>query len=159
MSAPRIERFDTRAQFQQELRSLLARARDTLDLFDPDFALFTLGTPETDAELRRFLHAGGSLRLAMHDSAWLERGAPRFLRLLRDYSHRIECRVTPCGLRQLTDSFAIADGMHVVRRFHSDHLRGAAAFDAPQEADLPRERFTAIWAESLPGLSPTITGL
>jgi len=159
MSESRIERFDTRAQFQQELRSLLARARDTLDLFDPDFALFTLGTPETDAELRRFLHAGGSLRLAMHDSAWLEREAPRFLRLLRDYSHRIECRVTPRGLRQLSDSFAIADGMHVVRRFHSDHLRGAAAFDAPQEADLPRERFTAIWAESLPGLSPTITGL
>lgn len=159
MSESRIERFDTRTQFQQELRNLLARASDTLDLFDPDFALFILGTPETDTELRRFLHAGGSLRLAMHDSAWLEREAPRFLRLLRDYSHRIECRVTPRGLRQLTDSFAIADGMHVVRRFHSDHLRGAAAFDAPQEADLPRERFTAIWAESLPGLSPTITGL
>ena len=159
MSESRIERFDTRTQFQQELRKLLARARETLDLFDPDFALFTLGTTETDAELRRFLHAGGCLRLAMHDSAWLEREAPRFLRLLRDYSHRIECRLTPRGLRQLTDSFAIADGVHVVRRFHSDHLRGSAAFDAPQEADLPRERFTAIWAESLPGLSPTTTGL
>ena len=159
MSEPRIERFDTRTQFQQELRTLLARARETLDLFDPDFALFTLGTPETDAALRRFLHAGGTLRLAMHDSAWLEREAPRFLRLLRDYSHRIECRLTPRGLRQLTDSFAIADGMHVVRRFHSGHLRGASAFDAPVEADLPRERFSAIWADSLPGLHPTVTGL
>ena len=159
MSEPRIERFDTRAQFQQELRNLLARAHDTLDLFDPDFALFTLGTPETEAELRRFLHAGGTLRLAMHSGAWLEHDAPRFLRLLRDYSHRIECRLTPRGLRQLTDSFAIADGMHVVRRFHSDHLRGAAAFDAPDEAELPRERFSAIWAESLPGLHPTVTGL
>jgi len=159
MRQPRIERFDTRAQFRQELRALLARACETLDLFDSDFALFMLGTPDTDAELRRFLHTGGTLRLAMHDSAWLEREAPRFLRLLRDYSHRIECRVTPRGLRQLTDSFAIADGIHVVRRFHSDHLRGAAAFDAPQEADLPRERFAAIWAESLPGLHPTVTGL
>jgi uncharacterized protein with von Willebrand factor type A (vWA) domain len=159
MSEPGIERFDTRAQLQQALRALLARARETLDLFDPDFALFTLGTPETDTELRRFLHAGGTLRLAMHDSAWLEREAPRFLRLLRDYSHRIECRVTPRGLRQLTDSFAIADSLHVVRRFHSDHLRGGAAFDAPAEADLPRERFNAIWAESLPGLHPSITGL
>lgn len=159
MREPRIERFDTRAQFQQELRSLLARARATLDLFDPDFALFTLGTPDTDAALRRFLHAGGVLRLAMHDSASLEREAPRFLRLLRDYSHRIACRVTPHGLRQLTDSFAIADGIHVVRRFHSGHLHGAAAFDAPQEAELPGERFSAIWAESLPGLQPTVTGL
>jgi hypothetical protein len=159
MREPRIERFDSRTQFQQALRSLLARARTTLDLFDPDFALFTLGTPDTDAGLRRFLQAGGVLRLAMHGSGWLERDAPRFLRLLRDYQHLIECRLTPRGLRQLTDSFAIADGVHVVRRFHSDHLRGTAAFDAPQEADLPRERFAAIWAESSPGLHPTVTGL
>ena len=42
---------------------------------------------------------------------------------------------------------------------NSDHLRGEAAFDAPQEIELLRERFVAIWAESLPGLQPTITGL
>jgi hypothetical protein len=159
MTAPRIERFDTRAGFQQELRVLLAQARGTLDLFDPDFALFTLGTPDTDAALRRFLGAGGVLRLAMHDSTWLEREAPRFLRLLRDYSHLVTCRLTPRGLRQLTDSFAIADSIHVVRRFHSDHLRGAAAFDAPVETEIPRERFAAIWADALPGLHPTVTGL
>jgi len=159
MSEPRIERFDTRAQFQQELRALLGRARASIDAFDPDFALFTLGSPDTDAELRRFLHGGGVLRLAMHASTHLERQAPRFLRLLRDYSHRIECRVTPRGLRQLTDSFAIADNLHIVRRFHSDHLRGEAAFDATQDTDLPRERFTAIWSESLPGLQSTVTGL
>jgi hypothetical protein len=159
MTEQRIEAFDTRAGFQQQLGALFQRSFVTLDLFDPDFALFQLGTPETDAELRRFLHAGGMLRLAMHSAGHLERHAPRFLRLLRDYSHRIECRLTPRSLRQLTDSFAIGDGLHLVRRFHSDHLRGEAAFDAPQEIELPRERFKAIWAESQPGLQPTITGL
>lgn len=159
MSEPRIEGFDTRTQFQQELRTLLARARATLELFDPDFALFQLGTLEADAELRRFLHGGGMLRLALHDSRHLDGQAPRFLKLLRDYSHRVECRLTPGSLRQLTDSFAIADGAHVVRRFHSDHLRGEAAFDAPAATDLPRERFDAIWAGSRRGLHPTVTGL
>jgi hypothetical protein len=159
MSEPRSARFDTRARFQQELGNLFGRARATLDLFDPDFSLFTLGTPDTDAVLRRFLHGGGALRLAMHDSGWLAREAPRFLRLLRDYSHLVQCRVTPRGLRQLTDSFAIADDIHVVRRFHSDHLRGAASVDAPHDTELPRERFAAIWVESLPGLPPGVTGL
>jgi hypothetical protein len=159
MDAPQIIAFDSRAGFQEQLRTLLARSFVTLDLFDPDFALFRLGEPEVDAELRRFLHAGGLLRLAMHGSAHLERHAPRFMRLLRDYSHRIECRVTPRSLRQLTDSFAIGDGVHVVRRFHSAHLRGTAAFDAPQEIELPRARFVAIWAECDPGLQPTITGM
>ena len=159
MSEQRIETFDTRAGFQQQLGALFKRSFATLDLFDPDFALFQLGSLASDAELRRFLHAGGMLRLAMHSGDHLECRAPRFSRLLRDYSHRIECRVTPRSLRQLSDSFAIGDGLHLVRRFHSDHLRGEAAFDSPEDIELPRERFVAIWAESQPGLQPTITGL
>lgn len=155
----RIEAFDSRAGFQQQLRTLLQQSFVTLDLFDPDFALFQLGALDVDAELRRFLAGGGMLRLALHASAHLERHEPRFARLLRGYSHRIECRQTPRSLRGLTDSFAIGDGVHLVRRFHSDHPRGEAAFDAPQEIELPRERFVAIWAESQPCLPPSITGL
>ena len=151
--------FDTRAGFQQQLRALYDRARTSLALFDPDLALFELGATDVDAALRRFLHAGGTLRLALHDDAPLRTGAPRLLRLLRDYTHLAECRVTPRGLRHLTDSFAIGDDAHVVRRFHSDHFRGMAAFDLPQETDLYRERFAAIWAESHPSLRPTTVGL
>jgi hypothetical protein len=153
------QRFDTRAEFQRLLAEVLARAQVSLDMFDPDFSLFPLGDPDVDASLRRFLQGGGTLRLAMHGSAYIERHYPRFLRLLRDYGHRIECRMTGRGLRQLTDSFCIADGLHLVRRFHSDHLRGEAAFDEPQETDVPRERFAAIWEDSQPGLTPSITGL
>jgi hypothetical protein len=151
--------FDTRAAFQQHLDGVLARARATLVMFDPDCALFRLGAPDVDAALRRFLHAGGRLRLALHDPAYLEREAPRFLRLLRDYAHGIECRRTPRALREFTDSFCIADDRHIVRRFHSDHLRGVAVFDAPQQTELSRMRFDAIWAESQPGLQASATGL
>jgi ketosteroid isomerase-like protein len=158
MAEPTILRFDTRAEFQRQLRAVLGRAQASLDLFDPDFALFPLGDPDVDAVLRRFLQGGGAApgdaRQRPHRAHY-----PRFLRLLREHGHRVECRVTHRGIRQLTDSFCIADGLHLVRRFHSDHLRGEAAFDAPQETDVPRERFAAIWEESQPGLHPTVTGL
>jgi hypothetical protein len=159
MTEPTILRFDTRAEFQRQLRAVLERARASLDLFDPDFALFPLGDLDVDAVLRRFLQGGGLMRVAMHGSAHIERHYPRFLRILRDHGHRIECRITHRGLRQLTDSFCIADDLHLVRRFHSDHLRGEAAFDSPQETEVPRERFAAIWDESQPALHPTTTGL
>jgi len=154
-----ILRFDTRAEFQRQLRAVMERAQASLDMFDPDFALFPLGDPDVDAVLRRYLTNGGRLRLAMHGSAHIERHYPRFLRLLRDHGHCIECRVTNRGIRQLTDSFCIADELHLVRRFHSDHLRGEAAFDAPQETEVPRERFAAIWEASQAGLQGTVTGL
>jgi hypothetical protein len=151
--------FDTRAAFQQQLGEVWARARATLVMFDPDFTLFRLGAPDADAALRRFLHAGGRLRLALHDPAHLEREAPRFLRLLRDHVHGIECRRTPRALRALTDSFCIADDLHIVRRFHCDHLRGEAVFDAPQQTELSRLRFDAIWAESQAGMQASVSGL
>jgi hypothetical protein len=159
MNEPVLLRFDTRRELALQWRALVGRARGRLDLFDPDFALYPLGAPDTESLLRTFLHGGGSLRLALHETRHIERSCPRFLRLLRDYSHRAECRQTPRSLRQLSDSFALADGLHVVRRFHADHLRGEAAFDAPAALELPAHRFEALWEESHPALAPTLTGL
>jgi hypothetical protein len=159
MSEAAVQPFSSRAEWQAHLLACVERAGATLQMFDPDFAVFPLGTSEFDAGLRRFLAAGGSLQLAMHASGHIERHYPRFLRLLRDYSHRVECRVTSGALRQLTDSFCIADGVHIVRRFHSDHARGEAAFDSLASTEVPRERFAAIWAESRPALQPNTTGL
>ncbi|RZJ84336.1 MAG: hypothetical protein EOO64_04115 [Massilia sp.] len=154
-----LVRFDTRLAFEAQFRACLAAARTRLDLFDPDFAVFPLGTSDVDAALRAFLRQGGVLRLALHSPRHLERHAPRLLRLLRDYSHAAECRVTPKTLHGLTDSFCIADDAHVVRRFHSDHMRGEASFGSPGAVDLPRHRFDALWDESRPTLLSTNTGL
>lgn len=159
MSEPQTQPFDTRAGFEEQFAACLAASSTTLQLFDPDCAVFPLGTSGTDAALRRFLSGGGVLQLAMHGTAHIERHYPRFLRLLRDYSHQVECRVTSRALRNLTDSFCIGDGIHMVRRFHSDHLRGEAVYANGEATELQRERFAAIWAESKPGLFPTTTGL
>ncbi|MES2740128.1 MAG: hypothetical protein V4754_04160 [Pseudomonadota bacterium] len=154
-----VVKFDGRREFEQQLRLCLARAEHTLQLFDPDFSLWLLGASDVEAILRTFLVGKGRLQLATHSNAHLERDCPRLLRLLHDFGHLIECRLTPKHLRQLTDSFCIADGRHIVRRFHSDHLRGEAAFDSPVDTELSTERFHAMWAESVPGLHVSTTGL
>lgn len=159
MDQPVAHRFDTHLEFGVRLRECIARSRTTLQMFDPDFRVFPLGLADVDAALRQFLVGGGTIELAMHRSTHIEREYPRFMRLLRDYGHRIECRATPRNLHQLTDSFCIGDKVHIVRRFHSDHMRGEAAFDAPLATEISLERFAAIWLESHPCLHPSTTGL
>jgi hypothetical protein len=159
MDEPTAMRFTTHAEFQAHFLDCIGRANASLLMFDPDFAVFPLGSSTTDAALRAFLGRGGHIQIAMHQTAHIERAYPRFLHLLRDYSHRIDCRVTNRQLRTLTDSFCIADAVHIVRRFHSDHMRGEAAFNAPLATEISNERFVGIWAESLPGLHATTTGL
>jgi hypothetical protein len=159
MDEPVAERFSTHLEFGARFRQCIARSHASLQLFDPDFRVFPLGLADVDAALRHFLAGGGSMQLALHRSLHIERECPRFVRLLADFSHRIECRATPPNLRQLTDSFCIGDRVHIVRRFHSDHMRGEAAFDNPPASDISLERFAAIWLESRPCLHPTTTGL
>ena len=151
--------FSSRLEFEQLLQLCLSRARLQLQMFDPDFALWQLGSSANDAILRQFLSGGGTLQLVAHSNARLERDAPRFLRLLKDYGHAIECRLTHKNLRQLTDSFCIGDARDQVRRFHADHLRGEAVFDSPPDTQVCEERFLAIWKESSPGLHVSTTGL
>ena len=159
MEEPLTVRFDTRRECEAQFRACVAASCASLDLFDPDFAVFPLGAPDVDAALRAFLAGGGVLRLAMHDTSLIERQYPRFLRLLRDYSHLCECRQTGRGLRGLTDSFCIGDGSQVVRRFHSDHMRGEAVYHSAEACELPQHRFDAIWEESRVVLQATTTGL
>lgn len=159
MTEPQVTRFDTRAECEARFRACLGASHARLEMFDPDFAVYPLGASQIDALLRAFLRSGGELRLAMHASAHIERHYPRFLRLLRDYGHLVECRITGSDLRGLTDSFCIGDGIHIVRRFHSDHMRGEAGLNAPAATEVPRERFAAIWEASRPGLAPDTIGL
>lgn len=159
MDAAVAHRFSTHLEFGAHFRSCIAQSQTILQMFDPDFRVFPLGLADVDAALRQFLAGGGTMQLAMHRSGHIEREYPRFVRLLRDFGHRIECRATNGNLHQLTDSFCIGDGIHIVRRFHSDHMRGEAAFGAPLATEISLERFGAIWLESRPCLHPTTTGL
>lgn len=151
--------FSSRSDFERYIQLCLARAQTSLQLFDPDFSLWQLGSSANDAVLRPFLANGGRLQLVAHSNAKLEKEAPRFLRLLKDYGHALECRLTHANLRHLTDSFCIADGRDIVRRFHADHLRGEAVFDSPADTQTSAERFAAIWLETSPGLHTNTTGL
>lgn len=153
------EVFDTRAGFQAQLEACLSRSRVALAMFDPDFGWWELGSTSNDALLRTFLRHGGRLRLVAHDNARLERDAPRFLRILHDYGHLVECRLTNASIRHLTDSFCIGDEHHLVRRFHSDHFRGEAIFQSPSSTQSYLERYQSIWAETRPGLQAGVTGL
>lgn len=159
MDTPRLRAFDSRRELDAGWREVVALARTRLVLFDPDFRWFPLGALEVEATLRAFLRGGGLLRLALHDSTHVERHCPRFLRLLRDYGHLVECRRTPRNLHHLTDSFTLVDERHVLRRFHSDHMRGETAFDSPAAVELPAHRFAMLWEVSQPALSAQVTGL
>ncbi len=151
--------FSSRKDFETRLQLCFSSAQFRLQLFDANFALWQLGSSQTDLQLRRLLSTNGRIQLITHDPHYLQREQPRFLRLLTDFSHAVECRVTGRHVRQLSDSFCIADEQHMVRRFHQDHIRGVASTGNPEDFFIQTQRFEALWQESIPGLHVSVTGL
>ncbi len=154
-------KFSLPSEFRQALQQCLCLATMRIQLFDPDFSQWGIDSAETMQLLRQFLlvRRSNQIQLAYHHDHYLEREALRFMPLLTDFSHAIECRVTPRNLRQLTDSFCIVDAQHIVRRFHCDHFRGEAVFNSAPACKISAKRFADIWQESDPGLQPGRAGL
>lgn len=155
------ELFDTRAAYQQAIDTVLGAAKKELCIFDSDTLDMELeGKARADA-LSAFL-AGGqdrSLRIILHDTDRLIRYSPRLMGLLKRYGHCFSVRQTPEPLRNLADSFVLADRASGVIRFHADHFRGKVLLEQPLEIHDWHQRFESLWGESMPGASATHLGL
>jgi hypothetical protein len=153
--------FSLPSEFHAQLEQCLGRAHTLLQMFDPNFSTWGWNHAEPFQLMRHFLLARpeNRIQIAYHSDEYLERECARFMPFLVDFSHAIECRHTPRNLRQLTDSFALADDCHVVRRFHCDHFRGEAVFDSHEACHTPAKRFGEIWSESDIGLQAGRVGL
>lgn len=155
------ELFDTRAAHGRAVGTVLSVAKREISVFDADIATLGLDTRARADAIAAFL-AGGrdrSLRIVLHDLDHVNRYSPRLMGLLKRYSHCFAIRQTPESLRNLTDSFVLADGVNGVVRFHTDHFRGKLLLERPIEVHDWQQRFENLWLESIPGVSASHLGL
>jgi hypothetical protein len=151
----------TRREYLEAFDALVRGLRRELRVFDPDCTQLELNQSARAEQLRAFFLASHENRLliAVHDPEHLRKHAPRFMRLLADFSASIEVRQTEREAARAQDCFVLADIDHFVRRPVASAPRGVYAINEFQEARLVRERFDEIWQSSLPAVSATLLGL
>jgi len=155
--------FDTRADFQAQILSAIRLAQREVLIADLDFRDWPLNSPELETALRAFFHISrvNQLHMLTTSANRLQQSAPRFMRVMRDFSHVLICRVAPDTLiHRLANDFSVlvGDQSILVRRYHHNQMRGLAEFN-PDEASSWAGSFRALWDESTPGLSATTLGL
>jgi len=158
---PERRLIGTRREYLEAFDALIRGLRRELRVFDPDCAQLELNQSARAEELRAFFLADRENRLliAVHDADHLRKRAPRFMRLLADFSASIEVRQTESEAARAQDCFVLADIDHFVRRPVAAAARGVYAINEFQEARLVRERFDEIWQSSTPAVSATLLGL
>jgi hypothetical protein len=154
--------FETRAAFHRQLQDGLGRAQREIWLADRDFADWPLNTDAFTAAMQSFLRqsAANHLKLLMQDAERLAVDAPRFMQVLKPHAQNAQCRIVPPHAARFGEacSMLIVDRSLLVRRFHRNHLRGAAEFD-PAAARPWLDQFETLWEESTPALASTTLGL
>lgn len=153
--------LNSMSEYRDGIQTLLANASHRFDLFDPDFVECGLETRDATALLSTRLSEQQDLevRLLVHDPRHIEQFCQRLLELCRLRSPSIRIHVSASHHRNWSQPFALADGRHLVTRFHCDRSRGKLCLDDPAQAAPFVAQFETLFQASLPGPNGAFLGI
>jgi hypothetical protein len=153
--------FNSEAGFRAAIDCTLAAATREIRIFDRDLGRMGLDDRDHITLLNNFVSGNRTrhVRIVVHDTTPLEQRLARLVTLMRQHSHAIMVRRTPEHLRQLADSWLLADGTHGAVRFHDDRPRGKCIVAQPQEILPWWKRFDDLWEASESCTPGATTGL
>ena len=153
--------FDAPSEYAAALDRVITLATDGILVFDDDLSTGGWGTIARTDALQSFLLGSrrARLQIVVHDTLYIERSLPRLVRLLRNFSHKLEILRTVGDGRNAWDGFALVDRTHLVHRFHLDSARGELSLHNPLKAQQLRERYDEIVQHTEPGVNATQLGL
>lgn len=154
-------RFDTESDYRASVEQVLGEAAASVRILDRDLAPMKLESPRVSALIAARFRANRAftIHIALHDTDFVARDAPRLLDILELHLGQFEIRLVPESLRELSDCHLLADAKHGVRRFHKDFPRGALFLDNPAETAPWWKRFDELWAACTPASLARRTGL
>ncbi|MFN3985936.1 MAG: hypothetical protein ACK4KV_10620 [Rhodocyclaceae bacterium] len=163
MNISRSARFDTYADYRAGIAELLELTTQTLTVYDADLSATGLESPAACSVLERLCRESrreDAIRILLRTPRHLERDCPRLLRLLEHYGHRVSVRVRNAAGNNMDEGcFIVADGRHLITRFHSDAPRGKLLTDAGPECTPYLVQFEPLWVAGRPGPSGGRVGL
>ncbi len=162
MNTPAEQYFDTHGAFREALFAVMRRTERELVLFDADLRDTGLESLEGITVLEALCQrttAPDSIRILVHDAAFVERDCPRLLSLCARFSHRMRIRITTPAFRNYEQPFVIGDGQHLATRFHQDSPRGKQCFDCGADCAKLLTDHETIWIVSQNGPSGMPLGI
>lgn len=162
MAEPVERAIDSWVAYRSALIETVDRASSSLLIFDPDLAETGFDHPAGIDALKQLLLRSAQpvvIRILLQDSGYLERQCSRLLTLIGQYNQKMEVRLTT-DLRALPDSaFVVADGVHLVTRFHCARPRGKYCIDDARSTAPHVAQFETLWVSATLGPSGVLLGL
>jgi hypothetical protein len=162
MSLPADGLIDTRAQFQQAVRSAFAQiatagARD-IWICDEDFADWPLNDPQVVEHLTQWASAHRRCTVLATSYESLQRHHPRWVQWRRQRSHVVQCRTPDESVANALPCILLAPGCVTLRLIDRERWRGMQSTDLA-DAVRERERLDALMQRSVEAFPSSTLGL
>lgn len=161
-SAQPVTGFDTLAEYQLHATGLLTVATREIMLYEHDFSAIGLESAAGATALEAFCLRSAqecALRILLRTPRFVETQAPRLLRLLQRYGHRISVRLVRKGATGGDQPFLLNDVGGYVMRFHHDAFRGKTSPLERETWARLKSGFEDAWASAQAGPTGAPLGL
>ena len=162
MNAETMTRFDSRAEFQDAVRTSIAHAAEAgareIRIVDPDFADWPLGERAVVDTLTRWAHSSRRLVLLASDFDGIARRQMRFVEWRRQWAHVVHCRSDPDLQAEQIPTLLHVPGIVCVRLLDRVHHRGSVSKKAVDGVAC-QELIDALLQRSVEALPVTTLGL
>lgn len=153
--------INSNIEYITALDKICGLAKYSLVIFENDFDNLGFNSITRYDILHHFLLSNPQARLQLlaHNTQSISRYCPRLMMLLRQFGHKVSIYQTPTSLRHLSEPFAVADELSLLRRFHFNDSRGILVVNDSANASLLKSRFQNMWLASKTSIHSDTTGL
>lgn len=143
------QRFDSRDSYRQALNQLISSAQQRLWFHEKNLEESDFGSRAMHDLLWQFLTRtpAGTIRILVHDPAYLLSHCPRFIQLRERFAHLIQIRAVNEEAPVFETAFVLADEDAYLKRNHFDWMRGETGEDG-RESALLEHLFDQLWEHS-----------
>lgn len=158
---PQQTLLDSHAALNDAIDQLLPLAQQRIAIFDIDLRDARWNSALRHDVIEQFLLVSPARRLhiVLHDTDYVAGYLPRLMRLLQNFSDRMEIRRSREEDRHAFDPFVLIDAQHYLHRFHHEQTRAEFGLAQPRGGHTLLLRFEELWNAAEPGLSATVLGL
>jgi hypothetical protein len=158
---PQQSLLDSHAALNDAIDQLLPLAQKRIAIFDIDLRDTHWDSAARHDVIAQFLLASPAHRLhiLLHDTDYVAGFLPRIMRLLQQFSDRMEIRRSNEEARHAFDPFVLVDGQHYLHRFHYEQTRAEFCIAQPRGGHALSLRFEELWNAAGPALTATVLGL
>jgi hypothetical protein len=153
-------RFEGSREYEELIDRLIPQTQRVIRVFDRSLSRAWNSAQRCEA-LRQFLLANRVNRLfiVVHDAEPIERGCPRVVDLVRQFSAAVRIHETLTPAKHVYDPFVVFDSSHYVHRFHYRYLRAAHGANDLIGSQQLLDRYAEIWEASAHAVSAGTSGL